>query len=191
MGGQSPRDNFAVADQIIQLSARAAMPGDMSPLADEQQHHLGSDGPDLRFFQLLAPVSIGCVERHRPSPRTRATLRRASVRVEMYVNSASDGSTSGTWELKGAAETGGTAVFNWNTTGLEGTYQIAFAMQDNAGDWNRWDSPRLPTLTYRDLRRPCYSLTKTSAQRATAPSMPARLPTAVAALATLQAPWCN
>ncbi len=139
-------DNFAVADQIIQLSARARLPGDLSHWQTNSNIVLDRTAPTYvtSSFSPLSPSDASNVTVQVSASDAPSGVRR----IELYVNSASDGSMSGTWELKGAAETGNNAVFNWNTSGLEGTYQITFAIQDNAGNWNRWDSPGLPTITY-------------------------------------------
>lgn len=148
-------ENTNIADQVIQLHATAHLPGTLSYGQTNSNIVLDRTAPTYVSSSFTPPSPW---EWSHVTAQVSASDAQSGVhRIEMYVNSAPDGSTSGTWDFKGTVDDYASAGFSWDTTGLEGTYQIAFAIQDNAGNWNRWDSPGLPTITY-EVRRPCYSL---------------------------------
>lgn len=70
-------------------------------------------------------------------------------RIEMYVNDALDGSTNGNWIFVDAQDNANFVTLHWNTAGFTlGRHRIAFAMEDSAGNWNRWSDPNLPLIVY-------------------------------------------
>lgn len=68
--------------------------------------------------------------------------------IKMYVNEATDGSLDGDWTYAGRV-VGSAAVILWDTRSLDdGLHQIAFTIEDRAGNWERWRGEDLPTILY-------------------------------------------
>jgi len=154
-------DNLGIADQGVQLRAIAWLPGELNGSATNTNILLDRTAPayDSSNFVPPSPSDASNVEVHVNASDNLAGVQR----IELYVNSAPDGSTSDDWFFEGAAGTGNNAGIKWNTCGYTGTHQIAFAIKDYADNWSRWDSPGLPVITY-TLQNPTLPCVKSVGQ---------------------------
>jgi hypothetical protein len=68
--------------------------------------------------------------------------------IDVYVNSATDGSTSGSWNHIGTIS-GASGHVDWDTSGYaNGVHRVVFDIQDNAGNWDLWTFGSQPSITY-------------------------------------------
>jgi hypothetical protein len=139
-------DSTGVSDQLVHFYAFAFLPG----------YEYGEGGLYDIYLDRTEPIYIA--HWFYPLPPAWPSVVEVDVyavdnmsgvsSIQMFVNDAIDGSESGTWIFIGdvAGEFG---TITWNTTDMAiGSHQVAFAIQDNAGNWNRWSDETLPTIIY-------------------------------------------
>jgi len=139
-------DTTGIEDQMIYLWAYAALPGGQGGSSMSGPIALDRTEPEYSWHTFDPPS---------PSTADQVWVEVAATdnfvgveRIEMYVNSAPDGSSGGEWIYVGAVD-GANGQILWDTTSLpDGSYQVAFAIKDYAGNWNRWQSEDLPTIVY-------------------------------------------
>lgn len=139
-------DTTGVADQVIWFYALANLPGGTAGTIISDYVILDRTAPYYLYHAIYNPnpTAPSIVEIYLETEDNLSGVEG----FEMYVNSASDGSSNGDWIfVNGAYGPSGTII--WDSSEMsEGFHQIAFAILDFASNWNRWDSEDEPTITY-------------------------------------------
>lgn len=96
---------------------------------------------------VFTPTSPSCAEEVSVQIEAQDTTSGVD-HVDVWVNTAPDGSTNGEWQLVGVAE-GELGTVQWDTTSLfSGTYRFIFNTVDQAGNINLWNSSGQPVISY-------------------------------------------
>lgn len=140
-------DTTAIEDQIVYLWAYAGLPGGKGGSTMTGGITLDRTPPEYvgNAFTPSSPSMADFVILNATASDGLAGVRK----IEVYVNDATDGSPDGTW-MKIGEILGSSGSIYWDTTPFDlGLHQVAFAIEDEAGNWNRWQDG--PAIHY-DLR---------------------------------------
>lgn len=139
-------DTSGISDQVIYLTAFGFLPGGLYGTSTTAGIKLDRTAPNYISHSFNPPattwpdlVEVGIAADDNLS---------GVSSIEMYMNDAPDGSEDGNWVFVDQLS-GDSGTFTWDTSALEeGQYLVAFAIQDAAGNWNRWEDPDLPRIVY-------------------------------------------
>jgi Leucine-rich repeat (LRR) protein len=137
-------DASSIADQVVDFQALICE----YAYSETRQDSLLLDrtSPGLESFS-FSPPSPSSAEVIRIDADASDNLSEVE-HIDVYVNTATDGSTSGSWNYIGTIN-GASGHVDWDTSGYaNGVHRVVFDIQDNASNWDLWTFGSQPTATY-------------------------------------------
>lgn len=139
-------DVSGITDQLVWIVGRATIPGEQSYSSPMQPFALDRSSPTFVTAMFDQDPTEQLVHVWVEADDGLSGINH----IEMYYNTAPDGSDSGDWIYAGQVS-GDSGWIDWHTDTREldsGIHRVVFAIQDIAGNWNQWDAPDFPVITY-------------------------------------------